>query len=68
MAYKIIDKCIMCAKCEHICPLGAISLSPMQYEINPRKCNECKGIDEGPLCVMVCPVDVIIKREKNDKE
>ena len=61
MAYKITSKCIVCAKCERICPLDAISLGRMIYEINPRKCNECNHIKDGPQCVIVCPVDVIIK-------
>jgi len=68
MAYKITDNCIVCAKCDRICPMEAISLGIMIYEINPRKCNECKHIDDGPLCVVVCPIDVIVKKEKLGSE
>lgn len=57
----------MCAKCERICPMDAISVGNTTFEINPRKCNECKNIKEGPLCVVVCPINVIIKRDKDDK-
>lgn len=66
MAYKILDNCIICAKCDRICPQDAISLGPMIYEINPRKCNECKNISNEPLCVIVCPENVIIKLPKNE--
>ncbi len=67
MAYKITENCIICAKCDRICPLDAIYIGERIFEINPRKCNECKGLDSGPLCVVVCPVNVIIKEIKYDK-
>lgn len=68
MAYKITESCIICAKCDRICPRDAIFLGKMIYEINPRKCDECKNQNDGPLCVIVCPINVIIKEIKNDKE
>lgn len=67
MAYKILNTCIICAKCDRICPRDAIFLGEMIYEINPRKCNECRNIDEGPLCVIVCPVDVIVIDDERKK-
>lgn len=66
MAYKINKDCIICKKCETVCPTNAIFLGDDIYEINPRKCNECKGFFDEPQCVVVCPVNVIIriKRKK----
>jgi ferredoxin len=31
------------------------------YEINPDKCTECEGHFDEPQCVVVCPVECIIK-------
>ena len=64
MAYKILDNCIICGKCEIYCPVGAISLGEDIFEINKRRCVECKGYFDEPQCVAVCPVDVIIKIHK----
>lgn len=67
MAYKILDTCIICAKCDRICPREAIFIGNHIYEINPRKCDECKNESE-PLCVIVCPVNAIIKENKKTND
>ncbi len=68
MAYKIEQNCIICAKCEMLCPVGAISLGDDIFEINKRKCVECKGYFDEPQCVVVCPVNVIFQiRKQNEK-
>lgn len=63
MAYRIDDSCIICKKCEPICPVRAISLGDDIYEINEKRCVECKGFYDEPVCVAVCPVNVIFKVE-----
>lgn len=61
MALKILEDCIICGKCEPLCPTNAISLGDDIYEINVNKCVECIGHFDEPQCVAVCPVDVIVK-------
>jgi len=61
MALKILDDCIICAKCEPLCPTNAISLGEDIYEIDSAKCVECVGFFDEPQCAAVCPVDVILK-------
>ncbi len=61
MAYKINKDCIICGKCEMLCPVGAIYLGEDIFEINKRKCVECKTYFDEPQCVAVCPVNVIFK-------
>jgi ferredoxin len=67
MAFKIRKDCIICKKCEPVCPTNAIFLGEDIFEINPRKCNECRGLFDEPQCVIVCPVNVIFRIKKNDK-
>ena len=55
----IKDNCIACGTCESVCPVNAISLGGIQYEIDQTKC-------KGPscsLCVGVCPVTAIVEEE-----
>lgn len=61
MALLITDECINCDVCEPECPNQAISAGASIYEINPDRCTECVGHFDKPQCVVVCPVDVIIK-------
>lgn len=61
MALKIIDECINCDVCEPACPNEAIYQGDIIYEIDPKKCTECVGHFEEPQCMVVCPVDCIIK-------
>lgn len=61
MAYRIKKDCIICGACENVCPVEAISLGEDIYEIDEKKCVECKGYHDEPQCVSVCPVDVIFK-------
>lgn len=57
MAMTITDECIACGACESECPVGAISESDTQFEIDPDKCVECDGYSDEPQCAGVCPVD-----------
>jgi ferredoxin len=61
VALKIIDECINCDVCEPACPNEAIYQGELIYEIDPKKCTECVGHFDEPQCMVVCPVDCIIK-------
>lgn len=61
MALIITDECINCDVCEPVCPNTAIYQGEEIYEIYPEKCTECVGHFDEPQCVMVCPVNCIIK-------
>jgi ferredoxin len=57
VAYQIIaDNCTVCGACEFECPNAAISLKKGMYVINPKKCTECEGHFDTPMCAKVCPV------------
>lgn len=76
MALLITDECINCGACEPECPNSAIyeggaswTLKDQNYNalvedyfyIVPVKCTECVGFHDEPQCMVVCPVDCIIK-------
>lgn len=61
MALKILTDCINCDVCESVCPNQAISEGALIYVIDPMKCNECVGDHDEPQCVLLCPVDCIVK-------
>lgn len=61
MSLKIIEECINCDVCEPACPNEAIYQGELIYEIDPAKCTECVGHFDEPQCMVVCPVDCIIK-------
>jgi adenylylsulfate reductase, subunit B len=39
----------------------------MPTYVDPDACNGCAGIHQGPLCVYICPNDLMILREDIDK-
>lgn len=61
MSFRIKENCIICSYCEPVCPVKAISLGEDIYEINPKRCIDCKGFHDEPQCYVVCPVDAIEK-------
>jgi ferredoxin len=61
MVLKITDDCINCDVCEPICPNQAIYAGELIYEIRPTACTECIGHFNEPQCVVICPVNCIIK-------
>lgn len=61
MALFITDECINCDVCSPACPNDAISPGEEIYEIHPARCTECVGHFNNPQCVVVCPVDCILK-------
>lgn len=46
-------KCVRCGKCEQVCPVGAITVSPEAREIDRARCNLCLE------CAGVCPSEAI---------
>lgn len=61
MSLIITDECINCDVCEPACPNSAIYQGEMIYEIDPAKCTECVGHFDEPQCMIVCPVNCILK-------
>ncbi len=66
------DSCIGCKMCVLSCPFGAIRLETVQNddadmfdceEYEPKnkavKCDLCVGLEEGPMCVRVCPTGAL---------
>jgi len=47
------EQCIACAKCIHICPMGAIALVDSVAVINPVMCFGCRR------CIPICPTQAI---------
>lgn len=50
MAYQITDECVSCGTCLGPCPVGAITPTDTQYQIDPELCIECGA------CAANCPV------------
>jgi len=66
MSYKIIaSTCTACSACEPECPNVAIREKDGTFVINPKKCTECIGHYDDPMCIEVCPVDGCIVVDKS---
>ena len=64
MAVEIVDPCISCFACLHVCPSNAISEAKPHLMVNPKKCTECEGDYADPQCASICPVETaIVDRE-----
>ena len=48
------DVCIGCAMCVNVCPVGAVTIDPMDGVAS--KCDLCEG---DPQCVAYCPAKVL---------
>jgi len=60
MALLINALCINCDVCAPACPNEAIRMGAEIYEIDPRRCTECRGHHDEPQCMVVCPVECIL--------
>ena len=54
--YMVIENCVRCGECQHICPVGAIKETDGRFEIDYRKCIRCL------CCNEVCRYDAIVPR------
>lgn len=48
------DSCIGCAMCVNVCPVGAVTIDPVEGTAS--KCDLCQG---DPQCVLYCPAKVL---------
>lgn len=61
MALMINEECTACGTCMDECPNSAISEGEDRYSIDPAKCTECEGVEDGPQCASVCPTEACVK-------
>jgi uncharacterized protein (DUF362 family)/ferredoxin-like protein FixX len=54
--HMVIENCVRCGECQHICPAGAIKENDGHFEIDYRKCIRCL------CCGEVCRYDAIVPR------
>lgn len=71
------DKCIGCKSCMDACPFGAINMVPVagKYQKDgsemrvANKCDLCTGLEGGPACVRICPIQALtLVTEENLEE
>jgi len=56
VALKIVEGCINCGNCRHVCPTNTIryyDTPDLQHTIEPAGCIDCN------VCIDACPVEVI---------
>lgn len=69
--------CIGCKACMVACPFGAIDMVALtgtrqcsgEEKIVANKCDLCRGIEGGPVCVDVCPtkaLQLVVEEDMND--
>ena len=54
------DECLQCGECAEACPYEAIFYNEstgLYY-----KCDLCAGVNDGPACVEICPVEALTIR------
>lgn len=59
------EECQGCGNCQDNCPFGAIVY--IKDKNIYQKCDLCKGISGGPVCVQVCPVGALVINERIEK-
>jgi ferredoxin len=64
MVMKITEDCISCGTCASVCPVKAPKQGDIKYDIDPKKCIECKGYFDEPQCRLYCPICCIVKVEE----
>lgn len=53
MPRLISDECITCGNCAANCPMEAITMGEVHYEVNPDECIDCGA------CELGCPANAI---------
>ena len=56
MAFVITDECLSCGACAAQCPVEAIDMGDVHYEINADICVECGS------CAAQCPAEAIVQK------
>ena len=57
MARMIGDECITCGACETTCPMDAISMGEIHFEVDEELCIDCG------VCEIGCPAHDISEKE-----
>lgn len=55
------NACRKCLKCESVCPFGAISVTALEYKIDPNKCKRCKKCVTNKYLSGGCLMDRFLK-------
>jgi MinD superfamily P-loop ATPase len=58
LAYIDQSSCIRCEKCVQVCRFDAITITNMQYIVNPLSCEGCG------YCARICPARAIVNNER----
>lgn len=58
LAYIDQSNCIRCGKCVQVCRFDAITVTNMQYIVNPLSCEGCG------YCARICPARAIVNNER----
>lgn len=68
VAYQIrkFNACRKCLKCESVCPFGAITVSAVEYKINPNKCKRCKKCVTNKYLSGGCLMDRFLKSKSGE--
>jgi Fe-S-cluster-containing hydrogenase component 2 len=64
------DECLRCGKCAAACPFSPSLIWSVEEDPGRRyyKCDLCRGREEGPICVEMCPRNAVALRKRGQKE
>ena len=60
------NACRKCLKCESVCPFGAISVTALEYKIDPNKCKRCKKCVTNKYLSGGCLMDRFLKSKDGE--
>lgn len=68
--YINLDVCIKCGSCYRACPFAPSLVWVTEEEDNERyyKCDLCRGRENGPICVEVCPRGALAYKARGQSE
>ncbi len=58
------DRCVGCWMCVMVCPFGGMKRDVLNNMAI--KCDQCKDIEGGPVCVQACPTGALVFEERED--